>query len=101
MKWEICLKGMMLNTVEQDKTTGELKITDMNPIDFSADGGIWTPCAGSLSPWNTHLGSEEYEPDARAHEANPEKSSVTQFARNYYGSSTMIGNLIFTDMFQK
>jgi hypothetical protein len=25
-------------------------------------------CAGSVSPWNTHLGGEEYEPDARAFE---------------------------------
>ena len=83
---------MMLNTVEQNKETGELTITDMTPIDFSADGGIWTPCAGSLSPWNTHLGSEEYEPDARAHEANPEKSAVTQHARNYYQDDTVIGN---------
>lgn len=83
---------MMLNTVEQNKETGELTITDMTPIDFSADGGIWTPCAGSLSPWNTHLGSEEYEPDARAHEANPENSPVTQHARNYYQDNTVIGN---------
>ncbi|MCM3773849.1 hypothetical protein M3225_25765 [Priestia aryabhattai] len=85
-------KTMMLNAVEQNKKTGELTVTDTNPIDFSADGGIWTPCAGSLSPWNTHLGSEEYEPDARAHEVNPENSSVTQFARNYYQDNTMIGN---------
>ena len=83
---------MMLNTVEQNKETGELTVTDMVPIDFSAYGGIWTPCAGSLSPWNTHLGSEEYEPDARAHEANPENSSVTQFARNYYQDPNAIGN---------
>ena len=83
---------MMLNTVEQNKETGELTITDMTPIDFSADGGLWTPCAGSLSPWNTHLGSEEYEPDARAHEANPENSAVTQHARNYYQDNTVIGN---------
>ena len=85
-------KAMFLNTVEQNKKTGELTVTDMSPIDFSADGGIWTPCAGTLSPWNTHLGSEEYEPDARAHEANPEKSPVTQFARNYYQDESMIGN---------
>lgn len=26
-------------------------------------GGLWTPCAGSVTPWNTHIGSEEYEPD--------------------------------------
>ncbi len=83
---------MMLNTVEQNKETGELTITDMTPIDFSAFGGLWTPCAGSLSPWNTHLGSEEYEPDARAHEANPENSAVTQHARNYYQDHTVIGN---------
>jgi len=83
---------MMLNTVEQNKETGELTITDMTPIDFSDFGGLWTPCAGSLSPWNTHLGSEEYEPDARAHEANPEKSAVTQHARNYYQDNTLIGN---------
>ncbi|WP_042460090.1 PhoX family protein [Neobacillus dielmonensis] len=85
-------KALYLNTVEQDKKTGELKITDLNPIDFSADGGVWTPCAGVLSPWNTHLGSEEYEPDARAHEANPEKSAVTQFARNYYQNDAVVGN---------
>ncbi|MFB6469494.1 PhoX family phosphatase [Cytobacillus sp. Hz8] len=85
-------KALYLNTVEQDKKTGEMKITDIEPIDFSADGGIWTPCAAVLSPWNTHLGSEEYEPDARAHEANPEKSDITQFARNYYQDPTVIGN---------
>ncbi|VEF47624.1 Predicted phosphatase [Bacillus freudenreichii] len=85
-------KALYLNTVEQDKKTGELKITDIEPIDFSADGGVWTPCAGVLSPWNTHLGSEEYEPDARAHEANPEKSPVTEFARNYYQDLEAIGN---------
>ncbi|WP_082034187.1 PhoX family protein [Cohnella kolymensis] len=85
-------KSMMLNTVVQNQETGQLTVTDTKPIDFSADGGIWTPCAGSLSPWNTHLGSEEYEPDAKEHEANPEKSAVTQFARNYYQDDTILGN---------
>ncbi len=36
------------------------------PLDFSGSGGVWTPCAGSVTPWQTHLGSEEYEPDAKA-----------------------------------
>ena len=85
-------RALYLNTVKQDKKTGEMKITDIEPIDFSAYGGVWTPCAAVLSPWNTHLGSEEYEPNARAHEANPEKSSVTQFARNYYQDPNAIGN---------
>lgn len=85
-------KPIYLNTVVQNKKTGELKITDIEAIDFSADGGVWTPCAGVLSPWNTHLGSEEYEPDARAHEENPENSRVTQFARNYFQDPNAVGN---------
>jgi hypothetical protein len=32
--------------------------------------GIWIPCAGSLTSWNSHLGSEEYEPDAKLLAAN-------------------------------
>eukprot|EP00130_Batrachochytrium_dendrobatidis_P008288 XP_006683163.1 hypothetical protein BATDEDRAFT_92910 [Batrachochytrium dendrobatidis JAM81] len=85
-------KAVYLNTVTQDKKTGELKITDIAAVDFSRDGGVWTPCAGVLSPWNTHLGSEEYEPDALAHEKNPENSKVTQFARNYYQDANVVGN---------
>lgn len=84
--------AVYLNRVEQDKKTGKLTVTDITPVDFSADGGIWTPCAGILSPWNTHLGAEEYEPDARAHERNPDNSAVTQFARNYYNDPQKIGN---------
>ena len=56
---------MNLARVEQNKRTGELSASSVRNIDFSKVGGLWIPCAGSLSPWNTHLGSEEYEPDAR------------------------------------
>jgi hypothetical protein len=28
---------------------------------------VWIPCAGMVTPWETHLGSEEYEPDARSY----------------------------------
>lgn len=34
-------------------------------MDWSEYGGLWVPCAGSVTPWKSHLGSEEYEPDAR------------------------------------
>jgi secreted PhoX family phosphatase len=56
---------MSLATVDQDKKTGKLRTVALKNIDLSSVGGLWIPCAGSLSPWNTHLGSEEYEPDAR------------------------------------
>jgi hypothetical protein len=32
--------------------------------------GLWITCGASLSPWNTHLSSEEYEPDASAIASN-------------------------------
>lgn len=27
--------------------------------------GLWITCGASLSPWGTHLSSEEYEPELR------------------------------------
>jgi len=57
--------SMSLTTLEQDKTSGKLTATQLKNISFKSANGLWIPCGGSLSPWNTHLGSEEYEPDAR------------------------------------
>lgn len=56
---------MKLSTVDQNKSSGALKVTALKNINMAGIRGLWIPCAGSLSPWNTHLGSEEYEPDAR------------------------------------
>lgn len=61
--------AMYLSEVNQDLTSGALSFVSTKPIDFSAFGGLWVPCAGTVTPWGTHLGSEEYEPDARAIEA--------------------------------
>jgi secreted PhoX family phosphatase len=59
---------MNLAKIKQNEKTGELTTVALKNIDMSGVGGLWIPCAGSLSPWNTHLGSEEYEPDARCAE---------------------------------
>lgn len=48
---------------------GKLTPVSTKPVDFSAFGGLWVPCAGSVTPWETHLGSEEYPADAREIEA--------------------------------
>lgn len=84
--------SMQLSTVKMDPATGKLTVTNVKPIDFSAVHGIWKPCAGTLSPWNTHLGSEETDPDARAHEANPAGSATTKMMRTYNQNAAMIGN---------
>ncbi|MFB7640032.1 PhoX family protein, partial [Peribacillus butanolivorans] len=80
--------SMSLAELEQDKKTGELKPVKVEKIDFSAVNGLWIPCNGSLSPWNTHLGSEEYEPDARqfADPTSKTRSQVETFAQFYFGN---------------
>ena len=79
--------SMSLTEMEQDKKTGELKPVKVEKIDFSAVDGLWIPCNGSLSPWNTHLGSEEYEPDARQFldVTSKTRSQVETFAQYYFG----------------
>ncbi len=62
--------GMYITELKQNKETGKLTATNTKPIDFSAFNGLWVPCAGSVTPWNTHLGSEEYPPDASKVDAN-------------------------------
>jgi secreted PhoX family phosphatase len=59
-----------LASIDQDKWTGRLATVGVKNVDVSGIRGLWIPCAGSLSPWNTHLSSEEYEPDGRCAE-NP------------------------------
>lgn len=54
--------AMYLTELEQKKD-GKLVAKNTKNIDFRAFNGLWVPCAGSRTPWNTHLGSEEYEPD--------------------------------------
>jgi hypothetical protein len=67
--------GMYLTELAQDEN-GHLSAVSTKPIDFSAWGGLWVPCAGSVTPWGTHLGSEEYPPDARSIE---EAASLDEF----------------------
>lgn len=82
--------SMTLTQVDKDPETGELSVNHAKKIDFANVNGLWTPCNGSTTEWGTHLGSEEYEPDARAFE-DPTSSAykdVTNFAKHYFGDET-------------
>ena len=57
--------------VVQNKNTGELKVVDLHNVDAASVDGIWTTCAASQTPWGTHLGGEEYEPNAKQFETDP------------------------------
>ncbi|MFD1175398.1 alkaline phosphatase PhoX [Paenibacillus puldeungensis] len=84
--------SMSLTTLDQNKQTGELKPVTLKKVDFSGVDGLWIPCNGSLSPWNTHLGSEEYDADARAYEADHKQTYVDPFVQTYYQDTTKKGN---------
>ncbi len=51
-------------TLDQNQTTGHLELKKYFNVDTSTVHGLWITCGASMSPWNTHLSSEEYEPDA-------------------------------------
>jgi uncharacterized protein len=58
--------AMFMMELDQNKENGELSVKKMWQLDMSNINGGWVHCAGSVTPWNTHLASEEYEPDARS-----------------------------------
>jgi secreted PhoX family phosphatase len=74
-----------VTTLDQDKTTGALKAVKHFNVDTKPANGLWITCASSLSPWNTHLSSEEYEPDAFNIGTN---TMFQAFSQNLFGSPT-------------
>lgn len=67
--FECTLGDLYLTRLDQD-AAGMLTAAATQRVDASAVKGIWNPCAGDVTPWGTHLGSEEYEPDARGLQAD-------------------------------
>ncbi|MFL9925880.1 DUF839 domain-containing protein [Herbaspirillum lusitanum] len=71
-------------TLDQDPSSGHLSLVQYHNVDTSAVHGLWITCGASLSPWNTHLSSEEYEPDAAAIAGNVQFQA---FSKNLYGDA--------------
>jgi len=69
-------------TLDQDPASGQLRLVGYQDIDTSGVHGLWTTCGASLSPWNTHLSSEEFEPDATTAATS---AWFRGFSRNLYG----------------
>lgn len=92
--WAKLPATMSLARIDQDKRSGSLQVTHYAPVSFAKVNGLWVPCAGSLSPWNTHLSSEEYEPDAKVREGLPpaadtqDGTDIASFSTFFYGDST-------------
>lgn len=72
-------------TLDQDTATGKLSLVKYHNVDTSSVNGLWITCGASLSPWGTHLSSEEYEPNAYLAATDPQFKA---YSKNLYGSET-------------
>ncbi|BBN60125.1 alkaline phosphatase PhoX [Hydrogenovibrio marinus] len=68
--------AMYVNQLEQSKDGHlSLKPNSLQFISQKEDFGGWVHCAGVTTPWQSHLGSEEYEPDANPKAPKPYQSN--------------------------
>ena len=82
--------AMFLMELNQDETNGELSVKTMSQIDQSGIDGGWVHCAASVTPWTTHLASEEYEPNARTlvTGTDAESNGYSSGMLDYYADSS-------------
>jgi hypothetical protein len=72
-------------TLDQDPANGRLSLVKYHNVDTSGVNGLWITCGASLSPWGTHLSSEEYEPNAFTAAGD---AQFKAFSKNLYGDET-------------
>ena len=72
-------------TLDQDPLTGKLALIKYHNVNTSSVNGLWITCGASLSPWGTHLSSEEYEPNAFTAATD---AQFRAFSKNLYGNET-------------
>lgn len=70
-------------TLDQNPETGELTLVKYHNVDTSNVGGLWITCGASLSPWGTHLSSEEYQPDA----SDLDDERFKAYSKNLFGDA--------------
>lgn len=74
--------------LEQDATTGALsaKKDTLQYISQKEGFGGWVHCAGMTTPWNSHLGSEEYPANAKEYTSNGYAQNVSKY---YWGDANI------------
>jgi hypothetical protein len=86
-QYECAVGALYMNELLQDeKGVLSVKANSLQFIDQSADFGGYVHCAGQTTPWQSHLSSEEYEPDARYIETH--MKNLHQGIGGYYFAET-------------
>lgn len=82
-----------LTLLDQSTSNGSLRPVSYSNISFKDVMGGWIHCGASLSGWNTFLGSEEYEPDAKTREGlakatdSDDGTDINSFSQYYFGNT--------------
>lgn len=87
------LPAMMNLSSLTQAANGDFSVSKIANINTKDVGGLWITCAASLTPWTTHLGSEEYEPDAKLVELGTGKGTDTLGGPNAYFGDTTTANV--------
>ena len=80
--------------LDQSPSTGLLVAKTYQNVNFSSVNGGWIHCGSTLSAWNTHIGSEEYEPDAKVRgggvkaAGSDDATDIGSFSSYYFGNAT-------------
>jgi secreted PhoX family phosphatase len=80
----------------QEAATGNLTATATKAVDVSSIDGLYRTCAGSITPWGTHISAEEAQVDARTLETLSTWTGLTGHGR--WGELKMMGKYLGVDL---
>lgn len=75
---------------------GELRAVSTKHVDMAPIDGLYRSCAGSITPWGTHISAEEAQVDARAVDAAGTWSELTATSR--WGEIKLMGRYLGLDL---
>jgi secreted PhoX family phosphatase len=77
-----CAPGAMYISRLEKTENGGLKAVATSHISQSQYEGGWIHCAGMKTPWGSHLGSEEYEPNAKSATKNKHYNNFAMYFKD-------------------
>jgi uncharacterized protein len=72
---------IFVTKLSQAADTGMLAATSTKSADLSSIDGLYRSCAGSITPWGTHISAEEAQVDARIYDAATNWATLSGLSR--------------------
>ncbi|MDF2695012.1 MAG: Alkaline phosphatase, partial [Labilithrix sp.] len=72
---------IFVTKLSQAADTGMLTATATKSIDLGAVDGLYRTCAGSITPWGTHISAEEAQVNARIYDAATDWTTLKGLSR--------------------